>query len=109
MVAPIINQPTDFLESQSKSIKGDRLPDVKIVSLKSQDIKYFSSKNSEDNKLQFHDRLFVKGFSFSWQFRNSALQFCRQCLPSQLSFLFVENDSYCTIWLQQNPNLSPLL
>ncbi len=100
MSVQIVKQSTSNLESTSARIQANEISDVMIISMKSKDIKNLNGSDSQDRKIQFHNKLFVKGLSFSKQFRNFALQFCRQCLLSQLSCLnclFVERDSYFTI------------
>ena len=91
-------------ETNSLANKAATLPKFKIVAMNDRDLKNFSSDRNNDNKLQFQNTMFIKGPSFSKHLRKSALKFCRECLISQLNCLFVESDSYFTVWLQQSPS-----
>lgn len=75
--------------------------DAMVIAMRQQDIKTISKELDTDKTIRFQNKLFIKGPSFSKKVKGSAIEFCRQCLAFGISCLFVESDSYFTIWLQE--------
>lgn len=72
-----------------------------IIKLTQQDLKVIGYDDDLNKEIELQNKHFIKGPSFSKAVKSSAIQFCRQCLRSNMSCLFVDNDSYFTVWLQQ--------
>ncbi len=86
----------------AKSHHPHGVSDAMVIAMRQQDIKTISKELDTDKQIRFQNKLFIKGPSFSKKAKGAAIKFCRQCLAFEISCLFVENDSYFTIWLQQN-------
>ena len=77
------------------------ISDAMVIAMRQQDIKTIRQEIDSDKEIRFQNKLFIKGPSFSKEVKGAAIEFCRQCLAFEISCLFVESDSYFTIWLQQ--------